>query len=225
MVVEERPEVVMVTYTRGIWHRNRLHIDPVIRWNFIAYGLGSSQMERSPIKRIPQGVILIPIRYNSKYKAYVAPAIGRVLLTLGGEDLPADVMFDAKITNFINDPEGVLLESVPSEEDQKISEEDQTLVLEALNTAGAITRDHIFENRGLVVIARTLICFSEDEGLEPVDAPSIDMELAAYLLNYVFTSYRKYVHDMGRPNIKYFTNEKALELVRRLIQQRIPWLK
>jgi len=218
LAVEERPEVVMVTYTRGIWHRNRLHIDPVIRWNFIAYGLGSSQMERSPIKRIPQGVILIPIRYNSKYKAYVAPAIGRVLLTLGGEDLPADVMFDAKITDFINDPEGVLLESVPSEEDQ-------TLVLEALNTTEAITRDHIFENRGLVVIARTLICFSEDEGLEPVDAPSIDMELAAYLLNYVFTSHRKYVHDMGRPNIKYFTGEKALELVRRLIQQRIPWLK
>ena len=176
----------------------------------------------------------------------MAPAISRVILTLGGQDLPDDVYRDMNMWDL--EPElldalkrGAGLEECVSVLRDKygLDEEGVRRAREVLLRAGiteeptrglllkaleedAIREWHLQHMVGLVVIAETLVCFTEDAGLAPIKAPIIDMEMAAYLLDREHLNLRQYAGNF-KP-IRGFVGEKARRLLRHLIEQRVPWI-
>ena len=256
----EEPLVITVPYKRPLYIRTtgELHIDPVIRQDFVVYGLSAEKLSTASTvqlssnrfiklsKGLPRGAIFIPIRYSREKKAYMAPAISQIALTLGGQDLPPDVSCDLHMWYITPELEEALREGASPEECAKVvrdtfnlSEEEAAEIANALQQAGvteepvrtlllkaleeeAIGNWHVAEDYGLVVIAKTLICFSEDVDLRPIDAPIISMEMACYLLDRPELSLLAYARSF-QP-VRGFSGDKARKLLRHLIKQRVPWL-
>jgi len=253
------PLVITVPYKRPLYtYTGELHIDPVIRWDMVVYGLSAEQLSTASTvqlfsgqfiklsKGLPRGSIFIPIRYSRERQAYMAPAISQIVLTLGGQDLPPDVSCDLHMWYIIPELEEALRRGASPEECAEVvrdaydlSEEEAAEISNALQRAGvteepartlllkaleeeAIGNWHVAEDYGLVVIAKTLICFSEDVGPRPIDAPIMGREVVAYLLDREELSPRQYTG--GLRAIHGFVGEKARRLLRHLIEQRIPWL-
>ena len=254
------PLVITAAYVRPLWFlaTRELHLDPIIRCDFVVYGLSAGQVGTASTvslphsqfiklsKGIPRGSIFIPIRYSKEAQAYMAPAISRVVLTLGGLDLPDDVYRDMNMwdlepelidalkreagleecVNALRDKYGLNGEGVRRAREillrAGITEEPtRSLLLKALEE-DAIREHHLQRVTGLVVIAETLVCFTEDAGLESIRAPTIDLEMAAYLLDRERLNLKQYAGSF-RP-IRGFVGEKARRLLRHLIEQRIPWI-
>jgi len=255
----EIPLVITVPYVRPCYSdTGELHLDPVIGWDLVVYGLGADQLRKASTvhlsngrfirlsKGLPRGSIFIPIRYNKKRRAYMAPAISRIVLTLGGQDLPSDVACDM----YIWDIEPELVEALRRKaeleecveifrEKYNLDEEGVERAREILRRAGiteeparslllkalelkAIREHHIEYAYGLIVIAETLVCFSEDKGLEPIDAPAISMEMASYLFDKTELNIWAYAGNFK--NIRGFAGEKARRLLQHIVEQRLPWL-
>jgi len=254
----EEPLVITAPYVRPLYVAGRLHLDPIIRWDYVVYGLGAYQINSASTvtlsggkfiklsKGLPRGSIFIPIRYNEEEQAYMAPAISRIVLTLGGQDLASDVLFDlamwelepeiidalergANLEKCVDilrykydlDEEGVKKAREILKKAGITEEPTRSLLLKALQEE-AIGGWHMQQVRGLVVIAETLVCFSEDTNLEPINAPIISREMAAYLLDRKELNLKQYTGNF-KP-IRGFTGEKARMLLRHLIEQRVPWL-
>jgi len=253
---QENEEILVITvpYTR----RWREHIDPIVRWDFVVYGIGAKQLSSASTIQLPYGKfiklskglprysILIPIRYSKAKKAYMAPAISRIILTLGGQDLPGDVYCDMYMWDLEPELVSALERGANLEECVKVfrdkydldeegiekarrillkagitEEPVRSLLLKALKEE-AIGGWHLRRFYGLVVIAETLLCFSEDTSLAPINAPIISREMAAYLLDINDPSPQQYTG--GFRSIRGFVGEKARRLLRHLIQQRVPWI-
>lgn len=251
--------VVTAPYVRPVYDpTGRLHIDPVIRWNYVAYGLSAEQVSIASTvslpggrfiklsKNLPRGSIFVPIRYNKAEQAYMAPVISRIILTLGGQNLAPDVSYDLgmwelepevidalerganleECLDILRDKYDLNEEEIKETrsilENARITEEPvKSLLLKALKEE-AIGGWHIEQSRGLVVIAETLVCFSEDTSLEPINAPIISREMAAFLFDREKLSLKQYAGYFR--SIRGFTGEKARRLLRHLIEQRLPWL-
>jgi len=253
------PLVITVAYKRPLYtYTGKLHIDPIVGGDMVVYGLSADQLGTASkvqlsgghfiklSKGLPRGSIFIPLRYSKEKKAYMAPAISQIVLTLGGQDLPPDVSCDLHMWYIIPEFEEALRGGASPEECAKVvrdafnlSEEEAAEIANALQQAGvteepvrtlllkaleeeAIGNWHVAEDYGYVVIAKTLICFSEDAGLRPIDAPIISREMAAYLLGVKELSARQYTG--GFRAVHGFVGDKARKLLRHLIEQRVPWL-
>jgi len=196
-------------------------------------------------KGLPRGFIFIPIRYSKEKEAYMAPAISQIVLTLGGQNLPPDVSCDLHMWYIIPVEEALRRGAGPEEcakavrDAFNLSEEEATEIANALQQAGvteepirtlllkaleeeAILDRHIDPEYGYVVIAKTLVCFSEDVDPRPIDAPIISREMACYLLDRPELSLPAYTKNF-QP-IRGFVGDKARKLLRHLIEQRVPWL-
>ena len=255
----KEPLVITIPYKRPLYVAGELHNDPIIRWDMVVYGLSPEKLSTASTvqlsggqfiklsKGLPRGSIFIPIRYSKEKKAYMAPAISQIVLTLGSQNLPPDVSYDLHMWYFtLSEPEEALRRGAGPEECAKVirdtfnlSEEEAAEIANALQQAG-VTKEpvrtlllrtleeeeifyrHIDPDYGYVVIAKTLVCFSEDVDPKPIDAPIISREMACYLLDRPELSLQAYTRNF-QP-IRGFVGDKARKLLRHLIEQRVPWL-
>ena|GEM_PF-5822379 len=233
-----------------------LHIDPVVTEDLVVYGFSPDQVKNAvPLelpdgtvlelsRDMPQGAYFVPLRYSVKRKAYLAPAIGKVVLRLAGRyNYKSYEGWDAyaKLLLYV-DPEKGIDENVEAAvgknalEDLRILEgelreqvdcllrgENRPLIRKVFNLElggykNPVLEQHAKLDYGLVVVAKTEALFAEDVGLrEPEEAAVIDKDFASMLFNASTATQPRYI-EMLRP-IRGFAGDAAEMLLQHLAYQ------
>ncbi|MHA1581891.1 MAG: hypothetical protein ACTSYM_05310 [Candidatus Baldrarchaeia archaeon] len=219
-IVEELGMLVTISY-----NRDGGRIDPVITSKSIIYGLSVEQLGNAETVRtnlrsirlsegIPRNCYIVPIRYVNE--GYVAPAIGKVLLRMtssGGFRKSID--YDIDIDEFYQIMMRENIENVAETLATRylLPVEDLKPILNDLRNMGDVWRDHIEEGYGYIVLAKTMILFTEDIDVADIDGPLIDREFAAQLFNdpEITTNIKKYT-GIFRP-IRGFIGNKAIDII------------
>jgi len=228
-IVDELGLLVTISYVR-----DSERIDPVITSNSIIYGIGVEQLGNAETVRtslgsirlsegIPRNCYIIPVRYVDE--GYVAPAIGKVLLRLASpRDFPRPIDYDMDIKEFYHLMKKKSIENVAETLATRylLSAEDLKHILNDLRNKGSVWRDHIElegeEGYGYVVLAKTMILFTEDVDVADISGPIIDREFTAHLFNdfEILTNIKKYT-GVFRP-IRGFIGNKTIDIILHLTQ-------
>lgn len=197
-------------------------------------------------KRIPKGALFAPIRYNREKRSYVAPAIGRIVAVMPTWDL--EMAYDAYFEVFsltdieANEDENIerIKEVYGNFEVIEMTEDEirtqirnvlkyRHLLRDVLGRAPEHVRRFLsgegydIEGGGyILILAETLVCFVEDTGVKPVDAPTLERDFIAQLLSKPQMSHRAYTGELR--SLRAFVGEDACRVIRHLLRQRLPCL-
>ena len=193
--------------------------------------------------KIPKGALFAPIRYNKERKSYVVPAIGKIVLVMptlfvfehieGDADLEAFGFMDLdadedenleRIRQNLGDLEALGLTNEEVRTWIRNVLRYRHLLKDVLRRAPERVRRFLFEEDvsfGFVLIlAETLICFTEDVSVTPINAPMLDRDLVSQLLKVPDMSHKRYTRELR--SLRGFVGEDACRIIYHLLKQRLP---